>query len=423
MSVSDVYLWVSVFGALWTIQALVGLRTPYAFSIFYFLSGWLTTALARQHVLWQAAATVVFVAFGALEEPSGRVGLAVTLASWVGLLWAGRRDLRARDVLARALREDLGVDLRSERPGQRPLETGLRANPFKREDPAIEVVRDLAYGPEGERNRLDIYRPAGRSEDAAPAPVLFWVHGGAWVSGSKEQQGMPLIHTAVRRGWVCVSINYRLSPAATFPEHLIDCKRALVWVREQIGEYGGDPTKVLVVGGSAGAHLASLMAFSPNEPEYQPGFEQADTRVDACVALYGNFDFVNRFGRRNRISDMVRSLEKGVMKLSRDEHPEAWEKASPVCRVSPEAPPFFVLHGTHDALLFVEETRDFVRELRAVSKEPVVYAEIPGAQHGYDIFFTPLARDSAMAILSFGEHVLGVGEDAAAETERATTTA
>ncbi len=65
-----------------------------------------------------------------------------------------------------------------------------------------------------------------------------------------------MMHELALRGWVCVAINYRLSPRATWPDHVVDCKRALAWVREHIAEYGGDPAFIAVSGGSAGGHLA-----------------------------------------------------------------------------------------------------------------------------------------------------------------------
>ena len=92
-------------------------------------------------------------------------------------------------------------------------------------------------------------------------------------------------------GWVCVAINYRLSPRSTWPDQIIDVKRALAWTKEHIAEYGGDPDWVAITGGSAGGHLSSLAALTPNDPQFQPGFEDADTSVRAAVPFYGLYDF------------------------------------------------------------------------------------------------------------------------------------
>ena len=109
--------------------------------------------------------------------------------------------------------------------------------------------------------------------------MLLQIHGGAWVIGNKRQQALPLMHHLAAHGWVCVAANYRLSPRATFPDHLIDVKLALGWIHEHIDSYGGDPEFVAITGGSAGGHLASLAALTANHPEYQPGFEPAETSV------------------------------------------------------------------------------------------------------------------------------------------------
>ena len=92
-------------------------------------------------------------------------------------------------------------------------------------------------------------------------------------------------------GWICVAINYRHSPRNTWPDHIVDVKRALAWVKAHITDYGGDPNFIAITGGSAGGHLSSLAALTPNDPQFQPGFEDADTRVQAAVTFYGVYDF------------------------------------------------------------------------------------------------------------------------------------
>ena len=122
---------------------------------------------------------------------------------------------------------------------------------------------------------------------------MVYIHGGAWVIGDKREQGKPMMYELVARGWVCVAINYRLSPKATWPDHIVDAKRAVAWVKEHIAEYGGDPAFVAVSGGSAGGHLCALLALSAGDPAFQPGFEEADTSVQACVPFYGVMDLTS----------------------------------------------------------------------------------------------------------------------------------
>jgi acetyl esterase/lipase len=187
------------------------------------------------------------------------------------------------------------------------------------------------------------------------------------------------------RGWICVATNYRLSPRATFPDHLVDLKSAMHWIRENIAEFGGDPDFVAATGGSAGGHLSSLLALTAGDPEYQPGFESVDTSVRACVPFYGIYDFTDEY-RLQAYSGLGGFVERTVMKKNQSEDREAFRRASPLHRVHAGAPPFFVIHGSHDSLASVEEARHFTDVLRKASHEPAIYAEIPGAQHAFEIF-------------------------------------
>lgn len=386
---SWLYLAVSVWGAWFTWNALRPRHTPAPFATVSFAAGWLTSELALHHIAWQAVATVAFGAAGAFGAWPGRVGLVVTLLSWAGLLLVQRRAGEASDVVERALRAALGEhyrdaiepELRSDAAERVDVARALRPYPVRRR--GVEVRKNVRFGRQSAVDLLlDVYR---RSDHPSGCPVLLQIHGGAWVVGSKDEQALPLMYQLAESGWVCVSTNYRLSPAATFPDHLVDCKRALAWVREHVAEYGGDPGFVAVTGGSAGGHLAALLALTPNDPAYQPGFEEVDTRVDACVPFYGVYDLTNR-NRTYEHDGLVEFLEKRVMKGSLEEIPEAWERASPIYQVSAEAPPFFVVHGEKDTLVPVAEARAFVRALGEKTRAPLAYAEIPGAQHAFEIF-------------------------------------
>ena len=123
--------------------------------------------------------------------------------------------------------------------------------------------------------------------------MLIQVPGGAWAVNDKRLQAYTLMSRMVELGWICVSINYSKSPRCAFPAHLIDVKRAIAWVRENIADYGGDPDFIAITGGSAGGHLAALAALTPNDPTFQPGFEDADTAVHAAAPLYGVYDFTD----------------------------------------------------------------------------------------------------------------------------------
>jgi acetyl esterase/lipase len=200
-------------------------------------------------------------------------------------------------------------------------------------------------------------------------------------------------------GWICVAINYRLSPRSTWPDQIVDVKRAIAWTKEHIADYGGDPDWIAITGGSAGGHLSSLAALTPNDPRFQPGFEDADTRVDVAVPFYGVYDFT---ATGDAIHPMMAAMvAKNVFKLSRTEIAEPFRQASPIAHVNQDAPPFFVLHGTNDSLVPVPQARSFVARLGEISRQPVVYAELPWAQHAFDIFGSARAAHAAVAVEQF----------------------
>ncbi len=118
------------------------------------------------------------------------------------------------------------------------------------------------------------------------------------------------------------------------------------------------------------------------------------------MPFYGVYDFLDRHGARGSAS-MVPFLERVVMKCSPTTERARWDEASPIARVHEGAPPFFVIHGTHDALAYVEEARHFVAALRAVSRNPVLYAELPGAQHAFDTFHSRRSAHAVDAVACF----------------------
>jgi acetyl esterase/lipase len=229
--------------------------------------------------------------------------------------------------------------------------------------------------------------------------VLVQIHGGAWTMGRKEGQAEPLMAHLAERGWVCVTANYRLSPKATWPDHIVDVKRALAWTKANIADHGGDPNFVVITGGSAGGHLCALAALTPNLADFQPGFEDVDTSVAAAVPFYGIYDFTNRRGAGS--AELEEFLAARVFKSALADDHARWEQASPISHVGPHAPPFFVLHGTNDSLVPLAQPRAFVEELRKTSRQPVVYAELPGAQHAFETMLSVRTHATVHAVERF----------------------
>jgi acetyl esterase/lipase len=337
-----------------------------------FFAAWLTVELAPQLLLLTLVVTAALtVAVGA--SWLGLLLTALVVTGLVVMIAESERAASHADTALAGWPEPVDPAERS----QGPLRRFFRPMSFSHPD--VERTVDVPYG-DLPRHRLDVYR---RRDHPTGAPTLVQVHGGAWVIGDKREQGRPLMNHLAARGWVCFAPNYRLSPKATWPDHLIDVKRAIAWVHEHGADYGADPGFLVLTGGSAGGHLTALCALTPNDPMWQPGFEEADTSVTACVPYYGVYDLNGETGTTAATVREKRLLARMVMKTRER---EVYRLASPLSHVNADAPPFFVVHGRNDTLVPVEEARLFVERLRAVSSNPVLYLELPGTEHAFDVF-------------------------------------
>ncbi|HYJ27432.1 MAG TPA: alpha/beta hydrolase [Nocardioides sp.] len=367
-----------------------------------FVAGWLFGETAPQMLALTAIDAAAHLTRGRRQGFRTKAGLALAGASALGLARIVHQSRRVGDGLEEALVEGLGVDYveqLDEVPDPADLATPWRrlARPFHFADDGVRVISNLPYSESGRRGHLDIYLPAG--EDAIKdAPVLLQVHGGAWTLGAKEHQGRPLMNRMAAKGWVCVAINYRLAPRDAWPAHIVDVKRAIAWVKDNIADYGGDPDYVVITGGSAGGHLTALAALTAGDADFQPGFEDADTSVQAAVPFYGVYDFAGSTGLTNAIGMRDAFLGPRVVQTTWADAPDVYEAASPILRITADAPDFFVIHGELDTLVAVEQARLFVAELRRTSKRSVVYAELPGTQHAFDVFHSIRSAHAVRAV-------------------------
>ena len=347
------------------VPTLFALAPPRSLPNLSFRLGLLLNEVPIVAFYWLVIWTALAVAQGDINTPGGRATLGLATLTTAGLAVIARRGLQARPAVEQAMAEALGADWRSAIDPE--LAARLRRRlplarilllPLSRRRLAVERVADIPYGDADRRNLLDLYRhPAHPSG----GPVLIHLHGGGYTQGRKNTQSLPLLYRLASQGWVCVSANYRLRPAAQHPDHLIDLKKVIAWVRANGPGYGADPALLFVSGSSAGAHMAALAALTPNDSSFQPGFEDANTSVTAAVGLNGWYGG-GYYGQG----------EGGA--------------SSPLASVRPDAPPFFIAHGDHDPVAPVDVARLFADTLAGVSTNPVVYAELPGAQHAFDLF-------------------------------------
>jgi acetyl esterase/lipase len=357
-------------------------------SVMSFLCGWLVGELALHHMLLQIFTVFLFAWGGAIHGLLGALGLMLCIASWLGMGWFYLRSDAAKSQMQQALTTALGNDYESQiQASQRAHflskpDFGKIKDPRNNIHPRVEVLKNIRFGQHGQK--LDIYRPR---RELSNSPVLLQIHGGAWTEkmGSKNEQAIPLMSHMALRDWICVSIDYRLSPTATFPEHIIDCKEGLAWIKTHIQEYGGNPDFIIVTGGSAGGHLCALLALTPNDPSFQPGFEEMDTQVQGAVPFYGVFDLTDEH-KLEKNTAQRKLFETSVMKVPLEGNLSQYQAASPLFRVNASAPPFLIIHGDKDSLVPVEGARVFAKNLQGISAQPVAFAEISDAQHAFDMF-------------------------------------
>ena len=287
---------------------------------------------------WLIAWTMLALVDGDLDSPGGAASAAVALLALAGLVI----------VVCRAMRADAA--LRNMGGPGRPWGRILRS-PFFPGRPDVVRVRGLAYGG-GPRRTLDVYHRRGRP---ANAPILLHFHGGGFYSGNKAREARPLIrYLTSRRGFVCVSANYRLQPHVTLADQVADVRDAIAWVRAHAAEYGADPGTLFVTGSSAGANLAIRAVC------------EGETGIAGLICRYGYYGDLAPRG---------------------------------------DMPPMLVVHGEKDMMISASDVRAFVERVRAVSSRPVIYAELPGAYHDFDMYESIRSAAVSRAVEQFTARV------------------
>ena len=268
----------------------------------------------------------------------------------------------------------------------------------------LQLIKDVVYGPL-HRQRLDVWRT---STTPLHAPVVLYLHGGSWTMGDKREQGRPMLHEFVRRGWIAVVPNYRLAPRSPWPAQIEDATRALGWVKQEIAHLGGDPDRVVIAGGSAGGQLAALVALSAEDPTWRPadGMGVDDWSVRGAMPFYGVLEMTGDeqhwrgLGRGLRIL-----LEHRVVKVPFVGNEELYRSLSPLDRIHESAPPFLVVQGRNDTLVDYNVARGFVERFRRVAVSPIYHVELPFTQHSFDIIASPRTSATTRAAVAFAESV------------------
>jgi acetyl esterase/lipase len=234
--------------------------------------------------------------------------------------------------------------------------------------PGAKVDADVTYD-SAHHLKLDIYQPV--AAPTVPSPVVVYIHGGGWELGDKGMVAMitgpdELLH----RGYTVVSIDYRLAPKHRFPAMLDDAKSALRFLHDSAVQYHLDLNRVGVMGDSAGAHIAALLALTQAPGEA--------IHVRAVVDLYGPTDFTG--GSSNADPRTVKLLQDTFGATGADD--PVLGRVSPVTYVTSNAPPFLILHGNRDKMVDLRQSMELDARLRAAGVDSTLII-VTNFAHGY----------------------------------------
>ena len=207
------------------------------------------------------------------------------------------------------------------------------------------VLTDLPYAEERPSQRLDVYLP---TTGDGPYPTILGIHGGGFGGGSKSLY-RELGPYFAEQGYAFVAINYRLAPGDSYPAQVADSFCALAWLHANAEEYGFDPNRVVVTGGSAGGYLASMVGTVDDPDIYLkdcPNEYPTGEAVQAAVIYYGLYDFTNIDDYR--VGDVNGYLKRFWGAEYEDIPAERLEEMSPIKQIDGSEPPFIILHGTAD---------------------------------------------------------------------------
>ncbi|MBE3577664.1 MAG: alpha/beta hydrolase [Limnochordales bacterium] len=267
----------------------------------------------------------------------------------------------------------------------------------------IRVIRDLTYAAVDDKALLlDLYLP---SEQTGPYPLIVWVHGGGWRSGSKENPRLAL--TMVSRGYAVASINYRLSHEAIFPAQIQDVKAAIRWLRANAAAWDLDPDRIGAWGSSAGGHLVALLGTSAGVDLFEQVGDHQDqsSRVQAVVDFYGPIDFLqmdSMLGRRNQWHSSPSSSVSLFLGGPALQNREKALAASPLSYITPDDPPFLIVHGKEDRIVPYQQSVLFYEALRRAGIEATLIL-LSEAGHGGPAFNDPQLLDQVASF--FDRHL------------------
>lgn len=253
--------------------------------------------------------------------------------------------------------------------------------------------------PDNQHLQVDLARP---KEGKGPYPAVVCIHGGGFRAGNRESYDK-LCLTLAQRGYVAITVTYRLAPAYPFPAAVLDCKAAVRWLRANAAKYGVDPARVGVTGGSAGGHLAQFLAVTEGVKDFEgEGNLDQSSAVNCVVNYYGPSDLTKSYGKSVDAAEVLPLFFGGNLDTKRREH----IVGSPLYWVTPKAAPTLVVHGTEDKYVNYEQATWMIEKLKACEVEATLLT-LDGAGHGFKGADAQKAEEALLAF--FDKHLKPAG--------------
>jgi acetyl esterase/lipase len=281
--------------------------------------------------------------------------------------------------------------------------------------PGVVIEQDVAFLASDRAEKLDLYLPAARDKSTR-SPAILIIHGGGWIGGDKAAgREFNIGTTLAAAGYVCASVNYKLDGDDRWPTNLFDCKNAVRFLRASADKYQIDGDRIGVIGGSAGGHLALMVAYTSDVKELTPSdspYKNVSDRIRCVVDLYGITD-----PRTRRKTDEQgnpigppRSSSALLPNTSPTSHADAWRLTAPVAHVSAKTPPTLIIHGTADTTVNREQATQLASQLESAHVEHQLIM-LEGIGHTFDLQKwrgKPLPQDLRPVVIKFfDKHLKG----------------
>ena len=306
----------------------------------------------------------------------------------------------------------------------------------------VDFQRDLVIGQKPRSGKpfvADLWQPLGDSPRSGLG--IIYSHGSGWRVGDKDMLTRPFFHRLVEQGHVVLDIAYTLYPEADLPTMVSEVNQAILWMKENSRLYQIDPERIVLIGGSAGAHLNLLAAYAPKQPEFQPPGESGDTSVRGVVAFYPAVDLRDMYAQTHRqypqqprpVDTIANALFNRIFELhaepsdqdkengtenenylvnmlggTLEEIPQVYDLLSPITHVSKDCPATLILQGSDDVFDLAPPVRCLHQALQEAGV-PVVLVEYPHTEHGFDLILpqiSPVAQAATREVERFLAHMV-----------------